>query len=219
MFKEAINAMPERVRRVPEVVIRRLPAYLRVLESLDAEETPIVSSQELGAQTGVSSGQVRKDLTTFGVFGKQGVGYRVAALRSELRKILRLDVPMPAGLVGAGHLGLAVARYDLERERRHPGGTQLVAIFDKDPGKIGQMVGSRVILDAREMETAIRAFGIRIIIVAVPAREAQAVMDRAAAAGVRAFLNFAPVSLNVPPGVQLRTADVGLELEALAYYA
>ena len=112
--------MPGRASRVPQVVIKRLPAYLRVLEELDAAETPIVSSQELGKQTGVSSGQVRKDLTNFGVFGKQGVGYSTAGLRSELRRILRLDQVIPVGLVGAGHLGLAVTRYDQERERRQP---------------------------------------------------------------------------------------------------
>ncbi|MGE5551687.1 MAG: redox-sensing transcriptional repressor Rex [Bacteroidota bacterium] len=211
--------MPVRLRQAPEVVIRRLPAYLRVLEALDPVETPIISSQELGSRTGISSGQVRKDLTTFGVFGKQGVGYRTGALRSELRTILHLDQPVPVGLVGAGHLGLAVARYDLERERRNPGGTQLTAIFDKDPRKIGQAVGTRVIRDVAELEDAIRAAGIRIILLAVPAIEAQSILDRAVNAGVRAFLNFAPTSLTVPEGVQLHTVDVGLELEALAYYA
>ncbi len=211
--------MSRRANRVPEVVIRRLPAYLRVLEALDSTEAPIVSSHELGSLTGVSAGQVRKDLTTFGVFGRQGVGYRTATLRAELRKILRLDGPIPVGLVGAGHLGLAVARYDLERARSHPGGTQLVAVFDKDRDKIGQPIGTQRIRDAREMESLISALGIKIIVVAVPAGEAQAVVDRAVGAGVRAFLNFAPVILTVPPGVQLHAADVGLELEALAYYA
>ncbi len=211
--------MPARATKVPQVVIRRLPAYLRVLEELDAAASPIVSSQDLGREAGVSPGQVRKDLTTFGVFGKHGVGYRTAALRVELRKILRLEEPVPVGLVGAGHLGSAVARYDQERERSHPGGTHLVAAFDKDPRKIGQDIGSLRIRDIKEMEAAIGALGIRIILVAVPAAEAQAVVDRAIAAGVKAFLNFAPVSLKLPEGVHLYTTDVGSELEALAYYA
>lgn len=211
--------MPTRLRQAPEVVIRRLPAYLRVLEALDPIETPIVSSQELGSRTGISPGQVRKDLTTFGVFGKQGVGYRSGALRAEIKTILRLDQPVSVGLVGAGHLGLAVARYDMERERRHPGGTLLTAIFDKDPRKIGQSIGARVIRDVDELEDAIAVLGIKIILLAVPAPEAQSILDRAVNAGVRAFLNFAPTSLIVPAGVQLHTVDVGLELEALAYYA
>lgn len=211
--------MPERNRRVPEVVIKRLPAYLRVLEGLDAAETPIISSQELGRRTCVSPGQVRKDLTNFGVFGKQGVGYRTAALRAELRRILHLEKPIPVGLVGAGHLGLAVARYDLERERHHPGGTHLVAIFDQDPRKIGESVGSLIVSDVSRLESAIAVLGIKIVLVAVPAVEAQAIVDRAIGAGVGAFLNFAPVSLTVPAGIVLHTTDVGLELEALAYHA
>lgn len=211
--------MAGRGRRVPEVVIKRLPAYLRVLENLDAMANPIVSSQELGRLAGVSPGQVRKDLTIFGVFGKQGVGYRTAALRAELRRILHLDQPILVGLVGAGHLGQAVTRYDQERDRGHAGGTHLVAVFDKDPRKIGTRIGALAVRNVAELEEAIEALGIKVIIVAVPASEAQAVVDRAVAAGVRAFLNFAPVSLRVPPGVALNTVDVGLELEALAYYA
>lgn len=211
--------MPGRASRVPQVVIKRLPAYLRVLEELDAAETPIVSSQELGRQTGVSSGQVRKDLTNFGVFGKQGVGYSTAGLRSELRRILRLDQVIPVGLVGAGHLGLAVARYDQERERRQPWGTHLVAIFDKDPRKIGSLVGPLIVRDISEFEAVLAALGIKIILIAVPGGEAQSIVDRAVRAGVRAFLNFAPVSLNVSEGVTIHATDVGLELEALAYYA
>lgn len=211
--------MAASVRRVPEVVIRRLPTYLRALERIDPDDRPIVSSQELGDATGVSAGQVRKDLTTFGVFGKQGVGYRTAALREELRRILHLDRQVPVGLVGAGHLGAAVVRYDQERERRHQGGTRLVAVFDKDPQKIGSAIGTLVVRDAGELEEAIAACGIRIILLAVPAGEAQAVLDRALAAGVRAFLSFAPANLSVPPHVQLHKADVGLELDALAYYA
>lgn len=211
--------MPGRASRVPQVVIKRLPAYLRVLEESDAAETPIVSSQELGRQTGVSSGQVRKDLTNFGVFGKQGVGYSTAGLRSELRRILRLDQVIPVGLIGAGHLGLAVARYDQERERRQPWGTHLVAIFDKDPRKIGGLVGPLIVRDISEFEAVLAALGIKIILIAVPAGEAQSIVDRAVKAGIRALLNFAPVSLNVPAGVTLHSTDVGLELEALAYYA
>ncbi|MCL6613706.1 MAG: redox-sensing transcriptional repressor Rex [Firmicutes bacterium] len=204
---------------MPEVVVKRLPAYLRVLEELDEEEIPIVSSQELGRRAGVSPGQVRKDLTNFGVFGKQGVGYQTAVLRRELRRILGLDRPIPVGLIGAGHLGLAVARYDQERERSHAGGTYLVAIFDKDPRKIGTSIGNLVIRDVGELEETIAALGIKIVIVAVPAPEAQRIVERAICAGVRAFLNFAPVNLVVPPGVVVHTTDVGLELEALAYYA
>ncbi|MGE5529016.1 MAG: redox-sensing transcriptional repressor Rex [Patescibacteria group bacterium] len=211
--------MPDNARRVPEVVVRRLPVYLRVLEELDALETPIVSSQDLGRQAGVSPGQVRKDLTNFGVFGKQGVGYRVTVLRAELRKALRLEEQVPVGLVGAGHLGLAVARYDQERERFHPGGTRLAAVFDRDPRVVGRQVGRLTVRNVAELEQAITALGLRILMVAVPASEAQMVVDRAIGAGIRAFLNFAPVTLRVPEDIRVHTADVGLELEALAYYA
>ncbi len=208
-----------RTGRAPAVVIRRLPAYLRVLENLDPDETPIVSSQDLGRLTGSNPGQVRKDLTVFGVFGKQGVGYRTAALRAELRRILRLDEPIAAGLIGAGHLGQALTRYGLERERRFPGGPHLAAVFDADPHKIGRPLGSLVIRDVARLEETLAELSIKILLVAVPADQAQALVDRGINSGVKAFLNFAPIKLQVPEGVQLHTIDVGLELEALAYYA
>jgi len=211
--------MPGRNRKVPEVVVRRLPAYLRVLEEIDVTEAPIISSRELGGLTAVSPSQVRKDLTNFGVFGKQGVGYHVAPLRAELRRILRLDAPVAVGLIGAGHLGLAIARYDLERIRLYPGGTRIVAVFDSDPRKIGQTVGRLPILDVAKLEKNIAALEIKIIILTVPAGAALALADRAVAAGVKALLNFAPAVLHAPAGVKLHSADVGSELEALAYYA
>lgn len=123
--------------KISKAVIRRLPVYLRILDEV-AEDTQLISSQELADRAGVGSALVRKDLAWFGEFGKQGVGYQVEFLRSELRKILNLNREIPMGLIGAGSLGEAVTRYSLRRyEEDSSFSVKLVALFDNDPEKIG----------------------------------------------------------------------------------
>lgn len=200
--------------RIPDVAIRRLPVYLRALTELHAEDHDIVSSADLAARTGYSSEQIRKDLAYFGAFGKRGVGYQTADLIERLRHILGLDRQVPIALVGAGHLGTALARYNLTRHRD----VRIVAIFDSDPERIGQAIESVVIEPAERMEEVIRAAGIRLAIIAVPAQAAQGVAQRLVKAGVEAILNFAPVTLQVPPGVVVQNIDLTLELQSLAYY-
>ena len=128
-----------RQRRVPDVVINRLPLYLRVLSDIDVEQTPIISSYELGEKTGVTPGQIRKDLSLFGVFGKQGVGYEVSILRGELRRILKLNRVVNVGLVGVGNLGQAFLHYGADRQREilNREGLRMRAAFDTDARKIG----------------------------------------------------------------------------------
>lgn len=205
-------------RKIPDVVVRRLPLYLRVLEELDVEETPIISSHELGEQSGVTPGQLRKDLSFFGVFGKQGVGYNTLYLREELRRILKLDQQVNVGLVGVGNLGMALIHYHKPKEDPNGTGLRLVAAFDVDPQKIGKRISDVPIYSVEKLPEVIRQLEISIIILAVPAEVTEDIFRRCVESGVRAFLNFAPGKLSAPAHVRIHTTDVTLELESLAYY-
>jgi redox-sensing transcriptional repressor len=212
---------PVRQRRVPDVVINRLPLYLRVLSDIDVEQTPIISSYELGEKTGVTPGQIRKDLSLFGVFGKQGVGYEVSILRGELRRILKLNRVVNVGLVGVGNLGQAFLHYGADRQREilNREGLRMRAAFDTDARKIGQRIATVEVYPVARMPELIKELDLTIMILTVPAGVAQEVVDRCIASGVKAFLNFAPVKLTVPAGVRVHHTDFTLQLESLAYYS
>jgi redox-sensing transcriptional repressor len=173
-----------------------------------------VSSQELAARFNLNSAQVRKDLTYFGEFGVRGIGYYVSGLRAELQKILGLDREWPVALVGFGRLGSALFRYrGFGRQ-----GFKVVAIFDDDPSKIDRQVGSATIFPTRDMTREIRARGIQMAVVAVPAESAQGVTDLLVGSGIKAVLNFAPARLRVPRTVRLKNVDLSIELETLSFY-
>lgn len=200
--------------KIPKVVIKRLPIYLRTLLDLERRRVEMVSSQELGELTGVSSAQIRKDLAYFGDFGKPGVGYDVGYLLTNLRNILGLNKEIPVVLVGAGHLGTAFAHYNrIPRQ-----GIKIGAIFDTDPQKVGRRVAGLKIRDMGELEETVGRLRARIAIIAVPAPAVQEVTKRLVEAGVRGVLNFAPVSLKVPENVHVHNLDTTLELQSLAFY-
>jgi redox-sensing transcriptional repressor len=206
--------------KISDAVIRRLPLYLRVLEEVGRDpDVKLISSQELGDQAGVSPALVRKDLGWFGEFGKQGVGYEIAYLASELRRILNLDKEIPVALVGVGSLGSALVRYASQRyEEEASFNLHIVALFDSSPNKIGGNVDGIPIWPMEALKEQVAEKGIKIAIVTVPSSSAQMVADQLVAAGVKAILNFAPVQLTVPEGVHVANADVSLELQRLAYY-
>lgn len=201
--------------RIPEVTVRRLPVYLRVLGELAEQRVEVVSSAELARRTGFSSEQIRKDLAYFGAFGTRGVGYGTELLRARIRQILGLDRGVRAALVGAGNLGTALARYVLARDH----GVRIVAIFDSDPARVGVRIGGVEVQPAERLEQVCRELGVRIGVVAVPAAAAQTVAERLARAGVTALLNFAPVRLRLDPAVYVQDVDLSLALQSLAYYA
>lgn len=209
-----------RWNKISDAVIRRLPLYLRVLDDLANEgETELISSQELGLKAGVGSALVRKDLAWFGEFGKQGVGYEVDYLRDELRKILNLDQELPVALVGVGSLGGALARYHLKRFAEDPSfSLNLVALFDSDPKKVGTTVNGIPIFSLEQLEEQVQKLGIKMAMITVPADQAQEVADLLIKGGIQGILNFAPVKLRAPSGVQIASADLSLELQRLAYY-
>jgi redox-sensing transcriptional repressor len=209
----ASSPVPRISRPVSESTVRRLSLYLRTLERLVAEGTPTVSSEILSQRAGTTSAQVRKDLSSFGSFGTRGLGYPVRELHDRIRGILGLDRPWQVALVGAGRIGSALFAYPHFRER----GFRIVAILDDDPEKVGRHWGKTPILPARALEEVIEGEGVEIVILAVPAGAAQLLAERAAGAGARAILNFAPVRLRVPPPVEVNNVNLAVELEALSH--
>ena len=199
---------------IPEVVIMRLPQYVRVLTRLSQQGIEVVSSQQLGRQIQTTPAQIRKDLSYFGRFGKQGRGYTVNFLLGELRHILGLDREWKVALVGVGRLGRAVLSYP----GFAPQGFKLVAAFDADPRQVRQVVGGVSVQPMHRMQEVIQEAGIRIAIVAVPASHAQEVIDRLADCNIRAIVNYASIAAQVPPRVRLRNIDPVLALQSLTFY-
>ena len=200
-------------KKISESTVRRLSHYLRLLSAVREQGVATVSSEELARWGGTTAAQVRKDLSVFGSFGKRGTGYDVAQLTGELRTILGLDREWGVALIGAGRLGLALLSYPSFGRR----GFHIRAVFDTEPGKIDSVREGVRIRRLDDLERVIAGGGIDIAVLAVPASEAPAVLQRLAAAGVRAVLNFAPVALEAPAGVQVRHVDMALELESLSF--
>lgn len=199
--------------KISESTVRRLSVYLRLLRELNGDDREIVSSRELAERSGTTSAQVRKDLSLFGSFGKRGRGYEVDALEATLEEILGLGRTWGVAVVGAGKIGSALLGYgDLEKR-----GFEIVAAFDNDPAKVGTDVFGIEVSDLSEVDRVVAERNVELAIVATPPRAAQDVTDRLAAAGVSGVLNFAPVKLEAPPGVTIRSMDVALELEALSF--
>jgi len=199
---------------IPDIVISRLPIYLRALDRLAQEGAEVTSSQELGRRLGISSAQIRKDLSHFGGFGKQGTGYKIHYLKEQLRQVLKVERDWEVALVGAGDLGSAVARYKGFAER----GFHITCVFDSAPDKVGKKAGTFRIQAVDEMAEEIKARGIQIAMIAVPAEHAQSVADQLIGAGVRAILNYAPINLNVPDNVRVQYIDPVLHLQRMTYY-
>jgi redox-sensing transcriptional repressor len=203
-------------RAIPDIVVGRLPVYLRALTFLMAEGRQVTSSQELGDRLGISSAQIRKDLSHFGEFGKQGTGYDIAYLYDQLRQILKVDRMWDVVLVGAGNLGKAIADYGGFAGK----GFVIRAIFDSNQDKIGTQVGidNLTVQDVRELGDIIRQREIKVGIIAAPAEEAQAVARTMADAGIKAILNYAPITIMVPAGVRVQYIDPAVGLQRMTYY-
>jgi redox-sensing transcriptional repressor len=199
---------------VPDIVVGRLPLYLRALSQMLEEGKTITSSQELGERLGISSAQIRKDLSQFGEFGKQGTGYSITYLTEQLRLILKVDRLWDVALVGVGDLGRAVANYAGFQHR----GFRIAAMYDNDPAKIGKQVGPFVIEDSAGLVEQVRRKGIHVAMLAVPAAAAQEVTDRLVEAGIHAILCYAPTSIAVPDRVKVQYIDPVLHLQRMTYH-
>ena len=202
-------------REIPDIVIGRLPIYLRELIRLADDEGKInTSSHELGERLGISSAQIRKDLSHFGEFGKQGTGYHIKYLIDQLREILHLTKEWDVALVGAGYLGHALAHYHGFLHR----GFRISWIFDSDPNKIGETMNQLIVQDVSELEKIVVKNNIKVAIISVPISKAQEITDRLVSVGVRSILSYAPIHLTVPEGVEISYSDPVIQLQRMTYY-
>jgi redox-sensing transcriptional repressor len=199
---------------IPPVVIDRLPQYARALSKLQEGGREVVSSQELGSMLGVTPAQIRKDLSYFGRFGKQGRGYNIRKLLDELRRILGLDRQWRMALVGVGKLGRAILGYG----GFGPQGFRIVEAFDVDAGQVGEQIYNLTVKDVADLEKVLSENPVDVGIVAVPADVAQDVIDSLVKCGVRAILNYAPIAARVPPDIRIKRIEPVLALQSMTYY-
>jgi redox-sensing transcriptional repressor len=202
-----------RPRTIPEATVARLAVYLRVLTALAEGGRSTVSSGELAAAAGVNPAGLRKDLSHLGPCGVRGVGYEVRTLHDRISGVLGVERSRACVLVGMGNLGSALADYAGFGSR----GFEFVGLFDAAPARVGQHIGGRTVRPMGELEEVVAETQASIGVITTPAEVAQAVCDRLATAGVRSILNFAPVTLSAPAGVDVRKVDLAVELQVLAF--
>lgn len=202
------------VNQIPRIIIGRLPLYLRALNRLQKDGYEYASSRELGKLLDISAAQIRKDLSHFGELGKRGKGYEIEFLICKLNQILNTDNIWKMIVIGAGDLGSGLTRYKGFTNR----GFQVSAIFDIDPQKIGKKIGDLVAKDIRELEDYVKTNNIQIAVLAIPAEYAQDVIDDLVDAGITAILNYAPIYLKTPQGVQIEHIDPAVHLQKLSYF-
>jgi redox-sensing transcriptional repressor len=199
---------------IPDIIISRLPLYLRSLQRMQEENRKVTSSQELGERLGISAAQIRKDLSQFGEFGKQGTGYKIDYLIEQLSKILQVDQEWDIVVVGAGDIGNAVARYRGFRNR----GFKVKMIFDNDQSRVGTEIDAYIVKDSKNLISYIVDNNIKIAMIAVPASHAQEVANQLVEAGIKAILNYAPINITVPDGVFVQYIDPSIHLQRMTYY-
>jgi redox-sensing transcriptional repressor len=199
---------------IPDIVISRLPRYLQVLHQMEEERKQSTSSLELGERIGISAAQIRKDLSHFGEFGKQGTGYSIPFLVDQIQSILKVDRVWDIALVGAGDLGHAIARYQGFTNR----GFRITQVFDNDPSKIGQHIAEFEIQDIANLVSSIQKAGIKIAMLTVPSQAAQKVAEELVKAGICSILSYAPIPLNLPPQVYVQYIDPIIQLQHMTYY-
>jgi redox-sensing transcriptional repressor len=200
--------------KIPDIIISRLPVYLRALQHMADNGLQTTSSQELGEHVGISAAQIRKDISQFGEFGKQGTGYSIAYLLDKLREILKVDRMWDVIIVGAGDIGHALARYQGFANR----GFNVVMIFDNDKNKVGEKIGDFTIEDTANLVAKVKSANIKIAMLTIPAPAAQDIADKLVQAGVKAILNYAPINLNVPKDVKVQYIDPATHLQRMTYY-
>jgi len=201
-------------KKIPDIIIGRLPMYLRALQRMADKGVQTTSSQELGERVGISAAQIRKDISQFGEFGKQGTGYHIPYLIDKLREILKIDRIWDVAIIGAGDMGHALARYQGFVNR----GFRVVLVFDNDQAKVGQKIGDFMIEDVSEMIEKIQQAGVQVAMLTVPAPAAQETAEMLVKAGVKAILNYAPISLNVPEEIRVQHIDPATHLQRMTYY-
>jgi redox-sensing transcriptional repressor len=198
---------------VPKAVVSRLSLYLRELQHLIRDGRETTNSSQLGQLLGFSDAQVRKDLAYFGHFGHPGIGYRCDELITAIRRILGTDRDWPVAIIGTGNLGTALLGY---KGFNHQG-FRIVAAFDVDAGKVGGTIMGVPIYHFDQLSAVASEQKIKLGMIAVPAVAAQGVADRLVMAGIDGIVNFAPVTLVLPPHVSQVGVDLAIELEQLSF--
>ena len=199
---------------ISKATIDRLPLYFRTLRLVEDEQIRIISSDELGRRLDITPEQIRKDLATFGQFGRKGIGYDVSDLKEKLANILGLQNNWRLAIVGVGHLGGALANYVNFASL----GFSVVALLDVNKKIIGMKINDIPVNNVANMKKVVKKYEVDIGIITVPADEAQGVADLLVAAGVKGIWNFAPTKLSVPPEIPLVNEDLSIGLSALSYY-
>ena len=199
---------------ISQATIDRLPLYFRTLRLVEEEKLPIISSDELGRRLDITPEQIRKDLATFGQFGRKGIGYDVRDLKNNIGNILGLNNKWRLAIVGIGHLGGALANYGNFASL----GFSIVALFDINPKIIGSDINGIKIYDINSMNNVIAEKFVDIGIITVPANEAQVVAENLITAGVKGLWNFAPIKINVPAAFPVVNEDLSVGLSALSYH-
>jgi redox-sensing transcriptional repressor len=200
--------------KISEFTVRRLSNYFRILTDLDKRGTTTVSSARLAELGGITSAQVRKDLSYFGNFGTRGLGYKVSELREAIVRILGLNHRWTMALFGAGFLGHALFFHQGFRED----GFYFEHVFDTDASKHWTRWGDREIRPLSGAEAAIKASPVEIAVIATPPEAAQDIVDLSVRVGVKGILNFAPTQVLVPDGVYLRNVNLAVALESLSFF-
>ena len=199
--------------KISDATVKRLSKYNRTLQHAIGAEKTTNSSEEIARLNGLSAAQVRKDLSFFGAFGRRGLGYNVVDLHRNIGQILGLHRTWNVCLVGAGNIGTALVHFKQFQDQ----GFLFKLILDSDPAKWGTKIADLEIQDFERCDDLVKREKIKIGVVAVPGPNAQKVVDRLVAAGIKAILNFAPVTILVPPGVYVRNENMVIEIEALSY--
>jgi redox-sensing transcriptional repressor len=202
------------MKKISDSTISRLSKYYRTLQTLICKEVETISSEDIADIESITAAQVRKDLSFFGTFGKRGLGYNTKELKDSIAEILGLKKKWNVALVGVGNIGRALVNYDEFRDQ----GFNIIACFDNDPEKIGGRVGEITVHPEKNLCKILKGERIDIVIITVPANQAQMVVDQAVYCGVKAFLNFAPISLKAPEKVLIKNENMSIELEALSYH-
>ncbi len=202
------------IRNIPEATVARLPVYLRALAVLADQGLAICSSNDLATAAGVNPAKLRKDLSYLGSYGTRGVGYDIEYLRYHVARALGQTQDWDVVIVGVGRLGSALSAYNGFSSR----GIRIAALVDSDPAKVGTKIGGLTVAPMSKLTSLVRDQGVAIAVIATPGAAAQEVADALVAAGITSILNFAPAVVAVPEGVTVRTVDLSIELQILAYH-
>ncbi|MDO9535490.1 MAG: redox-sensing transcriptional repressor Rex [Bacillota bacterium] len=202
-------------KNAPKSVIRRLPVYLRILDNLIRNEVEVISSKDLSEEIGFTAEQIRKDLAFFGAFGTRGTGYNTSFLRDKIIEIIGLGEQTNIVVVGAGHLGIALIRYNVTKNPY----VNVVAGFDVDPSVIGENILGVEVMNIARINEIVERYNVKVAVLAVPAEQAQAAVENILESGINVIFNFVPTKLYVKKGVYVHNADLSMELQSLIYYA